>query len=89
MKDIKFLEEITTIPGGSGNETLVRKSICQPLTRKQSKQEILEYEQAQLAKGGFAGYWSKIFKNLTGKKSLTEKAGINANKKAEETKKTV
>lgn len=33
MKDIKFLEEITTIPGGSGNETLVRNLLKEEIEK--------------------------------------------------------
>ncbi len=63
------------------NEFLVRKSICQPILKKHSKQEIVDYEEKQLNKGGFMGWWSRTFRKLTGKKTLTQKAGINSNKK--------
>lgn len=63
------------------NEFLVRKSICQPILKKRSKQEIINYEEKQLEKGGFMGWWSRTFRKLTGKKTLTQKAGINSNKK--------
>ena len=63
------------------NEFLVRKSICQPITKKHSKQEIIDYEERQLNKKGFMGWWSRTFKKLTGKKTLTQKAGINNDKK--------
>lgn len=33
MKDIKFLEEITTIPGGSGDETLVRNLLKEEISK--------------------------------------------------------
>ncbi|MBQ7287149.1 MAG: hypothetical protein IJW73_05250 [Candidatus Gastranaerophilales bacterium] len=59
------------------NEFLVRKSICQPVGKKHSKDEIIQYELEQLNKGGFMGWWARTFKNITGKKSLTQKAGIN------------
>ena len=58
------------------NEFLVRKSTCQPIGKKSSKQEIIDYENEQLNKGGFAGWWARTFKKITGKKTLTQKAGI-------------
>ena len=62
------------------NEFLVRKSICQPIGKKASKEEIIKYEQEQLNKDGFIGWWARTFKKLTGKKTLTQKAGINIQK---------
>lgn len=62
------------------NEFLVRKSICQPIGKKNSKQEIIDYEEAQLNKKGFMGWWARTFKKLTGKKTLTQKAGIKSKK---------
>ncbi len=59
------------------NEALVRKSTCQPIRKKQSKEEIIEFEQEQLNKKGLMGAWSRVFRKLTGKKTLTEKAGVN------------
>ncbi len=63
------------------NEFLVRKSICQPTRKMNSKQDILEYEEKQLNKKGLMGLWSKTFMKLTGKKTLTQKAGVNNNDK--------
>ena len=62
------------------NEFLVRKSICQPIGKKHSKQEIVDYEEAQLQKKGFMGAWSRLFRKITGKKTLSQKAGTNVNK---------
>ena len=39
MKDIKFLEDITTIPGGSGDETLVRNLLKEEI-EKVTKSEV-------------------------------------------------
>ncbi len=58
------------------NEFLVRKSICQPITPQKSKQDILDYEQKQLNRKGPMGAWSKFFKKITGKKSLSEKTKV-------------
>ena len=63
------------------NEFLVRKSICQPIGMKKSKQEIIDYEEKQMNKKGFMGWWSRTFKKITGKKSLTQKAGIKTSNK--------
>lgn len=60
------------------NEFLVRKSTCQPIGKKKSKQDIINYEQAQLKKEGLAGWWARTFKKITGKKTLTQKAGIDS-----------
>ena len=62
------------------NEFLVRKSICSPIGKKPSKQSIIEYEENQMNKKGFMGWWTRTFRKLTGKKSLTQKAGICAKK---------
>ena len=62
------------------NEFLVRKSICQPIGKKKTRQEIIDYEEAQLNKKGFMGWWARTFKKLTGKKTLTQKAGIKPKK---------
>ena len=62
------------------NEFLVRKSICQPIGMKKSKQEIIDYEEKQMNKKGFMGWWSRTFKKITGKKSLTQKAGIKTSR---------
>ncbi len=59
------------------NEFLVRKSICQPVGRKKSKQDIIDYEQAQINRKGLMGSWSRLFRKMTGKKTLTQKAGID------------
>ena len=66
------------------NEALVRKSTCQPILRKKSRQDIIDFEQKQLSKKGFMGAWTRLFMKLTGKKTLTQKAGID--KKPEEKK---
>ena len=63
------------------NEFLVRKSICQPIGKKKSRQEIIDYEEKQMNKKGFIGWWSRTFKKITGKKSLTQKAGIKTSNK--------
>lgn len=65
------------------NEFLVRKSICQPVRKKNSKQEIIDFEEKQLSKKGFMGWWARTFKKLTGKKTLTQKAGINKTSKTQ------
>ena len=59
------------------NEFLVRKSICSPIGKKSSRQAIIDYEQEQMNKDGFMGWWTRTFRKLTGKKSLTQKAGID------------
>lgn len=43
-----------------------------------SKQDIIDYENEQMDKKGFLGWWSRTFKKLTGKKSLTQKIGVCA-----------
>ncbi len=60
------------------NEFFVRKSICQPYHKMKSKQDIIDYENEQMDKKGFLGWWSRTFKKLTGKKSLTQKIGVCA-----------
>ena len=67
------------------NEFLVRKSICQPVSKMNSREEILKYEEEQTNKKGLMGAWSRFFRKITGKKTLTQKAGLN-NKKPQETK---
>ena len=59
------------------NESAIRKIICQPLRRMKSREDIIDYETSRLERKGLSGTWARIFKKLTGKKSLTEKAGIN------------
>ena len=44
-----------------------------------SRQDIIEYENEQMNKKGFMGWWSRTFKKLTGKKSLTQKVGVSSN----------
>ena len=61
------------------NEFMVRKSICQPIGKQESKEAIIKYEEEQLNKKGFMGWWSRTFKKITGKKTLTQKAGIDTN----------
>ena len=60
------------------NETLVRKSICQPIGKQESAEKIHEYEEKQLSKEGLWGNWCRFYKKITGKKSLTEKAKAKA-----------
>ncbi len=67
------------------NEYLVRKSICQPVGKMNSREEILKYEEEQTNQKGLMGSWSRFFRKITGKKTLTQKAGLN-NKKPQETK---
>jgi len=55
------------------NEFLVRKSICQPILPRNSKQEIIDFENKQMARKGLLGAWSRLYRKLTGKKSLTQK----------------
>ena len=59
------------------NESAIRKIICQPLRRMKSREDIIDYETSRLERKGLSGTWARVFKKLTGKKSLTEKAGIN------------
>jgi len=54
----------------------VRKTICQPVLPKNSRQEIIDYEQKQASRKGLLGAWSKFYRKITGKKSLTEKTKI-------------
>ncbi len=61
------------------NEFLVRKSICQPVLPKKSREEIIKFEEEQINKKGPLGAWSRLFKKITGKKNLTQKAGIKNN----------
>ena len=58
------------------NETLIRKSICQPIGRMESSKAIMDYEQDQLDRKGPIGLWTRAFKKLTGKKNLTQKVGV-------------
>ena len=62
------------------NEFLVRKSICQPIGRMSSKDEIIKWEEKQTSKKGLMGAWSRFFRKITGKKTLTEKAHIDVTK---------
>ncbi len=57
------------------NEFLVRKSICQPIGRMNSRDEILDYEEKQINRKGLLGAWSRFFMKITGKKTLTGKDG--------------
>ncbi len=61
------------------NEFFVRKSICQPFRKMNSKEDIIKYENEQMNKKGFMGWWSRTFKKLTGKKSLTQKVNVSGN----------
>ena len=65
------------------NEFLVRKSICQPIGRMDSKDEIIKWEEKQTSKKGPMGAWSRFFRKITGKKTLTEKAHIDVAKEKE------
>ena len=64
------------------NEFLVRKSICQPVLPKKSKQDIIDFENEQLSKKGFFGFWSRTYKKITGKKTINEKLAEKEAKKA-------
>ncbi len=55
------------------NEFMVRKSICQPVRHMKSRQAIIDYEAKQESREGIAGMWSRAFRKITGKKSLSEK----------------
>lgn len=72
----------TIIPMGTEwiNQILVRKSICQPTKKMDSKDSIQKYEQEQLEQDGFMGWWTKTYTKLTGKKTLSQKANISENK---------
>lgn len=69
------------------NETLVRKSICSPIKRMNSRQEIIDYEEKQMNKKGFSGLWTRIFMKLTGKVPLSQKAKIKKGEQKTEAKK--
>jgi hypothetical protein len=58
------------------NETLIRKTICQPTKKMNSKQEIIDFEETQLSRKGIMGLWTKLYMKLTGKKPLSQKAKI-------------
>ena len=70
------------------NEALIRKSICQPIGRMESAKAIMDYEQDQLDRKGIAGAWTRTFKKLTGKKNLTQKAGIKTPNSSKQKTKT-
>lgn len=57
------------------NENLIRKSICSPAKKMESKQAIIDYDEKQTNRKGILGSYTKFFKKLTGKKSIVEKAG--------------
>ncbi len=61
------------------NETLIRFTICQPVLRKNSREEIIDFEEKLNQRKGFLGWWTKKFKKLTGKKTLCEKIHVKAN----------
>lgn len=71
----KSLVYATMIAGATEfcNENLIRKSICQPSHKMNSRADIIKYEEDRLNQEGFGGWWTKTFKKLTGKKSLTQK----------------
>ena len=79
------LIQATLIAGATEmtNEFLVRKSICQPTGKMKSKDDIIEWEEKQISKKGIVGAWSRIFRKITGKKTLTEKAHIDIKKEKE------
>ena len=55
------------------NEFLIRKTIARPMKKLDSRDEIVEFERSQANRKGFAGWWTRNFKKLTGQKSLVEK----------------
>lgn len=73
------LPQATLIAGATEitNELLVRKSICQPILPRKTRQDIIDYESKQMTKKGIFGFWSRAYRKLTGKKSLTQKAGVS------------
>ncbi len=75
----RSLAEATLIAAATEttNEFFVRKSICQPFRKMKSKQDVIDYEKKQMDKKGLMGWWSRTFKKLTGKKSLTQKVGVS------------
>ncbi len=79
------LIQATLIAGATEmtNEFLVRKSICQPIKKMNSRDEIIEWEKKQTSRKGLIGAWSRFFKKITGKKTLTEKACIDVSKEKE------
>ena len=85
------LTQATLIAGATEmtNEFLVRKSICQPVRKMKSRDEIIEWEDKQTSKKGLMGAWSRFFKKITGKKTLTEKAHIDIKKEKQEKAKNV
>lgn len=72
---------INAVATETTNEFMVRKLINSPILPKDSKQEIVDFEEKQSNKKGIAGWWSKTYRKLTGKKSLSEKAGVTTDKK--------
>jgi len=64
------------------NEFLIRKTIARPMKKLNSREEIIEFERSQANRKGFAGWWTRTFKKMTGQKSLVEKyEASQANKK--------
>ncbi len=55
------------------NEFAIRKTISRPMKPLDSREAIIEFEQSQANRKGFAGWWTRTFKKFTGQKSLTEK----------------
>lgn len=55
------------------NESTIRAFTCEPRVPLKSKEEIIEYEQKKLNRKGLAGAWSRFFRKITGKKTLTQK----------------
>lgn len=66
------------------NESLIRKFICQPIGKMDSRQAIIDYETKKMQSKGLGGIWSRTFKKLTGKKSLLEKTGIKTQQQVQQ-----
>lgn len=63
------------------NEFLIRKTICRPMGRLESREAVIEYEHARASKKGPMGAWTRFFKKITGQKSLIEKYNAQQTKK--------
>lgn len=62
------------------NETTIRSFTCEPKLPLNSKEEIVKYEQNKLNRKGIMGAWSRFFRKITGKKTLTEKTANKVQK---------
>ncbi len=73
------LIEATLIATGTEmtNEFMVRKSICQPVKRMKSREDIIKYEHDKMSQGGIVGLYHRLFAKITGKKALTQKTDTN------------